>query len=113
MSMEFLRRTCQVWKLYAGVAGVVLGGTIVFLQAHLAHWMGAGSVFGVVLIACAAGCASFGFLMGAVRCPACHAAIVWRIASSRGAVDWLYDLLDLQECPVCQYNPRLPGNPKG
>lgn len=48
------------------------------------------------------GCATFVWLMNVIRCPNCHAKLVWTMFSTRSHLSWLVELAALESCPACK-----------
>lgn len=106
---SWIVRTGQAWKLYVtlgGFAGALLCWTIALFA------LGSGGGRFVAWTACgvALGFVTFAWFAATLRCPHCHAKLVWTMVASRPHSSWVVDLAALEDCPVCE---RLLAGPGG
>lgn len=97
---NWITATGQIWKLYIALAGFL--GTLACFTLALyslttgGHRLSVFSRCGLVL-----GIATFIWMTLALRCPHCHAKLVWTMVATRPHSSWLIDLASLEQCPVC------------
>jgi hypothetical protein len=98
---NWILETGQAWKLYVTLAG--FGGALAcFTLAFFTLASGGGRFGALVTGGFFLGCATFAWLIAALRCPRCGAKLVWLMAASRPHSSWIIDLAGLDRCPVCQ-----------
>lgn len=104
-----LERTHQWWNLRLATVGIIVSLVIQFLPVVQGP---AGSdrgmpIYLVVSVLLAAG--SLMLLFWGVRCPHCHAKWAQQ-AAKQPSGQWLKWLSDLQMCPRCGSDGKLPPN---
>ncbi len=100
MATNWIIDSGQAWKLYlalAGFGGAVLCFTLAFFRMAL----GSGQFLGLTASGLVLGVGTFLWFVATVRCPHCHAKLVWHMVASRPHSSWLIDLAALEDCPKC------------
>jgi hypothetical protein len=101
---SFVGKTGQSWKIVTGFLGMWLG--LFGLFGSL--WMddiGREMVNVAVFFLAAAIVSCFYGIFGP-RCPRCRSRPVWKAVSEQGVGSWLHCLIQLRQCPACNYRPE-------
>lgn len=103
LERSYLRKSRQVWKLMTAMALMAIGLylTVVLSRDADSYQRGLLCVFGGLTL----GLGAMIWLIVSVRCPRCHARLIWRAATTREARDWLGELLRSGTCPSCGFEP--------
>jgi len=108
--MNWLTRSHQRWKLYAGFVPVAaaavsfVAGLLAFGKCDsLAHAQCATATRGSALMLAGTGLGVAGFiwLCLSVRCPKCGTRVIWWAMSKKASGAWLAATVSLQTCPKC------------
>jgi hypothetical protein len=100
-SSNWIIESGQAWKLYVTLAGFGLA-LACFTLAFFTLGAGGGRFQALMVCGFFLACATFVWLITALRCPRCRAKLVWLMAASRPHSSWLIDLAGLDRCLACQ-----------
>ncbi len=106
---SYLKKAAQLWKLYLGMAAVLIGGVLVWVGRSRIGSSGDRAVV-TILVGTAVGLAGMVWSAVAIKCPACGTRLLWEAVSTQSAGSWLTWLLHLDACPSCGRR-EAPGPP--
>ena len=98
---SFVKRTGQLWKLVAGVTGVIAAGAAILIVV-----VGSGDLADAPLLwttgfGLALGVASLAWLALAMRCPRCGCQLGWTAMKTGSGANVMGRLLTMSACPSC------------
>jgi hypothetical protein len=99
----FLKKAGQIWKFVFGFGLMLCGTAAVYGTLH--NWWGPlndGVSMSIDYAGCALALASFGWMNWSIRCPECHAKLLWRAVSQKPHPAGLQSLWILERCPTAR-----------
>lgn len=104
--MTLLKRTNQLWKLYAFMALMALGAGITLLQAFIGKYVGKEAITDLVIGGMFLVTGAFIWAYNSIICPHCKLKLFWHSIIKVGLGSWFVWLVNLEKCPQC-------GSPDG
>jgi hypothetical protein len=97
----------QGWKVFAGLACLIVGGATDVIVTALAYARGSAAnndqMYNIQAASAAVAIIGFAYLCTRIRCPRCGAKWVWMGVAGKLHPKSLNTLLTLEKCPICGY----------
>jgi|GEM_PF-4686137 len=100
-NLTLLKRTNQLWKLYAFIGSMAVGGGITLFQSLLPRIMEKEAILYFVIGGMLLVIGAFAWAYSAIRCPECSLKLLWYSLTKEGLGTWFTWLIHLEECPQC------------
>jgi len=113
--MTLLKRTNQLWKLYAFVVLMALGAGITLFQSFLYRFLEKEAITSLVIGGMLLVTGVFAWAYASITCPNCTLKLFWYSITKEGLGTWFTWLINLEKCPQCEKRnkPPAPGNKRG
>lgn len=110
--MTLLKRTNQLWKLYAFMALMALGAAITLFQGFLGRFLEKEAITCLVIGGMFLVAGAFAWAYTSITCPNCKVKLFWHSIFKVGLGTWFVWLVNLEKCPQCGSPDGLPAPDK-
>jgi len=110
-----LKKTDQIWKLYAFAVAMAIGAGVTLFQSFLYRLLEKETITSLVICGMLLVAGAFAWAYNSITCPNCKLKLFWYSITKVGLGTWFIWLLDLEKCPQCGSLDGLsvPDNKRG